>query len=61
MKTRIAKKIKLAMHYGTERKKLLKESYWFRQPYTIAQQRKAMKVLGLTKYIEFYAGISLKR
>ena len=54
-------KIKLAMHYGAERKKLLKESYYFRQPYTIAQQRKAMKVLGLTKYIEFYAGISRKR
>lgn len=54
-------KIRLAMLYGTERKKLSKESYYFRQPYTITQQCKAMKVLGLTKYVVFYAGISLKK
>lgn len=59
MNTRIAKKVHLAMLYGTERKRVAKKSYYFRQPYSIEQQRKAMKRLNLTDYVLFYVDKSL--
>lgn len=61
MKKRIAKKVYLSMSYGTERRRIARNSYYFRQPYTINQQLKAMKALGLTNYTHYIAGMSLKR